>query len=298
MKIISNFLYSLKQGFKGIFSNKTMSVISVISVSSALIILGIVISIVLNINKFIEITKDDINEIRVSINNNLNESQIQKFEDDLGKIKGIKNIEYKSKEDAFDEMKKSWGDDSNLLEGVKNPLNDYYIVTVDNADNINSISNKIDKIEGTESIEYYQDIINNFLNISNTVRKFGSILIVCLLIVCLVLISNTIKGRVYSKREEIQILKYVGASNNFIIAPFIVEGFIIGAIGSLLSIVVCISMYGYILEKVTTLLNNMFKEMIIPTEMIFLNLIGVLSLTGIIIGVLGSALSVKKHLKV
>lgn len=298
MKIISNFLYSLKQGFKGIFSNKTMSVISVISVSSALIILGIVISIVLNINKFIEITKDDINEIRVSINNNLNESQIQKFEDDLGKIKGIKNIEYKSKEDAFDEMKKSWGDDSNLLEGVKNPLNDYYIVTVDNADNINSISNKIDKIEGTESIEYYQDIINNFLNISNTVRKFGSILIVCLLIVCLVLISNTIKGRVYSKREEIQILKYVGASNNFIIAPFIVEGFIIGAVGSLLSIGVCISMYGYILEKVTTLLNNMFKDMIIPTEMIFLNLIGVLSLTGIIIGVLGSALSVKKHLKV
>ena len=298
MKIISNFLYSLKQGFKGIFSNKTMSVISVISVSSALIILGIVISIVLNINKFIEITKDDINEIRVSINNNLNESQIQKFEDDLGKIKGIKNIEYKSKEDAFDEMKKSWGDDSNLLEGVKNPLNDYYIVTVDNADNINSISNKIDKIEGTESIEYYQDIINNFLNISNTVRKFGSILIVCLLIVCLVLISNTIKGRVYSKREEIQILKYVGASNNFIIAPFIVEGFIIGAVGYLLSIGVCISMYGYILEKVTTLLNNMFKDMIIPTEMIFLNLIGVLSLTGIIIGVLGSALSVKKHLKV
>lgn len=298
MKIISNFLYSLKQGFKGIFSNKTMSVISVISVSSALIILGIVISIVLNINKFIEITKDDINEIRVSIDNNLNESQIQKFEDNLGKIKGIKNIEYKSKEDAFDEMKKSWGDDSNLLEGVKNPLNDYYIITVDNADDINSISNKIDKIEGTESIEYYQDIINNFLNISNTVRKFGSILIVCLLIVCLVIISNTIKGRVYSKREEIQILKYVGASNNFIIAPFIVEGFIIGAVGSLLSIGVCISMYGYILEKVTTLLNNMFKDMIIPTEMIFLNLIGVLSLTGIIIGVLGSALSVKKHLKV
>lgn len=298
MKIISNFLYSLKQGFKGVFSNKTMSAISVISVSSALIILGIIISIVLNINKFIEVTKDEVNEMRVSIDNNLDDSQREKFKEDLGKIKGIKNIEYKSKEDAFDEMKKSWGDDSNLLEGVKNPLNDYYIITVDNADNINSISNKIDKIEGTESIEYYQDIINNFLNISNTVRKFGSILIVCLLIVCLVIISNTIKGRVYSKREEIQILKYVGASNNFIIAPFIVEGFIIGAIGSLLSIGVCISMYGYILEKFTTLLNNMFKEMIIPTEMIFLNLIGVLSLVGIIIGVLGSALSVKKHLKV
>lgn len=298
MKTISNFLYSLKQGFKGIFSNKTMSAISVISVSSSLIILGVVISIVLNINQFIEVTKDEINEIRVSINNNLNDTQVQKFKDNLNKIKGIKNIEYKSKEDAFDEMKKSWGEDSKLLEGVKNPLNDYYIITVDNADDIKAISNEISKIEGTESIEYYQDIINNFLNISNTVRKFGSILIVCLLIVCLVIISNTIKGRVYSKREEIQILKYVGASNNFIIAPFIVEGFVIGTIGSLLSIGVCISMYGYILGKVTTLLNNMFRSMILPTETIFLNLVGVLTLTGIIIGVLGSALSVKKHLKV
>lgn len=298
MKIISNFLYSLKQGFKGIFANKTMSAISIVSVSSALIILGIIISIVLNINKFIDVTKDEINEIRVSIKSNLTDSQIQKFEEDLGKIKGIKNIEYKSKEDAFDEMKQSWGDDSNLLEGIKNPLNDYYIITVDNASNIKSISNEINKLEGTDSIEYYQDIINNFLNISNTVRKFGSILIVCLLIVCLVIISNTIKGRVYSKKEEIQILKYVGASNNFIIAPFIVEGFIIGAVGSLLSIGVCISMYGYILEKVTTLLNNMFKSMILPTETIFLNLVGVLVLTGVIIGILGSVLSVKKHLKV
>ena len=298
MKIISNFLYSLRQGFKGVFSNKTMSAISVISVSSALIILGIVISIVLNINQFIEVTKDEINEIRVSIDTNLNESQIQKFEEDLNKIKGIKTIEYKSKEDAFDEMKQSWGDDSNLLEGVKNPLNDYYIITVNNADDIKIISNEINKIEGIDSIEYYQDIINNFLNISNTVRKFGSILIICLLIVCLVIISNTIKARVYSKREEIQILKYVGASNNFIIAPFIVEGFIIGGVGSVLSIGVCISMYGYILEKITTFLNNMFKSMMLPTEIIFLNLVGVLALTGVVIGVLGSALSVKKHLKV
>ena len=182
MNLMSNFLYSVNQGIKGVFSNKTMSAISVISVSSALIILGIVISIVLNINQFIEVTKDEINEIRVSIDTNLNESQIQKFEEDLNKIKGIKTIEYKSKEDAFDDMKQSWGDDSYLLEGVKNPLNDYYIITVDNADDIKIISNEINKIEGIDSIEYYQDIINNFLNISNTVRKFGSILIICLLI--------------------------------------------------------------------------------------------------------------------
>lgn len=298
MKIISSFLYSLKQGLKGIFANKTMSAISMISVSSALIILGVVISIVLNINQFIESTKDEINEIRVSISDNLDDSKVKSIEENLKKIEGIKNIKYKSKEDAFYEMKKSWGEDSNLLEGVKNPLNDYYIVIVDDANDINSISDKISKIEGIDGIEYYQDIINNFLNISNTVKRFGSILIICLLIVCLVIISNTIKGRVYSKKEEIQILKYVGASNIFIISPFIVEGFIIGAIGSLFAIGVCISMYGYIVDKVSILLDNVFKNMILPTEAILLNLVVVLVLTGITIGIIGSALSVKKHLKV
>ena len=298
MKIISSFLYSLKQGLKGIFANKTMSAISMISVSSALIILGVVISIVLNINQFIESTKDEINEIRVSISDNLDDSKVKSIEENLKKIEGIKNIRYKSKEDAFYEMKKSWGEDSNLLEGIKNPLNDYYIVIVDDANDINSISDKISKIEGIDGIEYYQDIINNFLNISNTVKRFGSILIICLLIVCLVIISNTIKGRVYSKKEEIQILKYVGASNIFIISPFIVEGFIIGAIGSLFAIVVCISMYGYIVDKVSILLDNVFKNMILPTEAILLNLVVVLVLTGITIGIIGSALSVKKHLKV
>lgn len=298
MKIISSFLYSLKQGLKGIFANKTMSAISMISVSSALIILGVVISIVLNINQFIESTKDEINEIRVSISDNLDDSKVKSIEENLKKIEGIKNIRYKSKEDAFYEMKKSWGEDSNLLEGVKNPLNDYYIVIVDDANDINSISDKISKIEGIDGIEYYQDIINNFLNISNTVKRFGSILIICLLIVCLVIISNTIKGRVYSKKEEIQILKYVGASNIFIISPFIVEGFIIGAIGSLFAIGVCISMYGYIVDKVSILLDNVFKNMILPTEAILLNLVVVLVLTGITIGIIGSALSVKKHLKV
>lgn len=298
MKIISSFLYSLKQGLKGIFANKTMSAISMISVSSALIILGVVISIVLNINQFIESTKDEINEIRVSISDNLDDSKVKSIEENLKKIEGIKNIKYKSKEDAFYEMKKSWGEDSNLLEGVKNPLNDYYIVIVDDANDINSISDKISKIEGIDGIEYYQDIINNFLNISNTVKRFGSILIICLLIVCLVIISNTIKGRVYSKKEEIQILKYVGASNIFIISPFIVEGFIIGAIGSLFAIGVCISMYGYIVDKVSILLDNVFKNMILPTEAILLNLVVVLVLTGITIGIIGSTLSVKKHLKV
>lgn len=298
MKLVSKCLYSLKQGIKGVFSNKTMSFISVISVSSALIILGIVLTIVLNINQFIQVTKDEINEVRVSIEANISEDERTNLKEDISKIEGIKKVEYKTKETSFNDMKKSWGEDAYLLEGVENPLDDYYVVTISNPDNIKSISSKILKLNGAQDIEYYQDIMQNFLNISDTVKKFGGIIIIGLLMICLVIISNTIKSRVYSKKEEIQIIKYVGASNGFIIAPFIVEGFTIGMIGSFLAVGVCVGMYGYIVEKITVLISQVVGNAVLPLTSISTSLIAVLVLTGISIGVLGSVLSVKKHLKV
>ena len=298
MKLVSKILYSLKQGIKGVFHNKAMSFISTISVTASLIILGIVLTIVLNINQFIKSTEDEINEMRVSIETDLDDDARIDLQTKMSEIEGIKNIEFKTKEMSFSEMKKSWGEDAYLLEGVENPLDDYYVITIDNPENIKSISSKVLKLEGAVDVSYYQDIMQNFLNISNTVTKFGGILIIGLLIICLVIISNTIKSRVYSKKEEIQIIKYVGASNIFIISPFIVEGFIIGMMGSVLAVGVCIGMYGYILEKIRELASSMMGIAVIPMANISTYLIAVLVITGIGVGILGSIVSVKKHLKV
>ncbi|MBO3446354.1 MULTISPECIES: permease-like cell division protein FtsX [Clostridia] len=298
MKLVSKCLYSLKQGIKGIFSNKTMSFISVISVTSALIILGIVFTIVLNINQLITFAKDEINEVRVSMKANISEEDREKIKEDIKKITGVKEAEYKTKEEALSSMKKSWGEEAYLLDGIKNPLDDYYLVKIDNPDKLKEISSKMLKLDGVEDVKFHQDIMQNFLNISNIVKKFGSIIIIALLLICLVIISNTIKSRVYSKKEEIQIIKYVGASNGFIIAPFIVEGFTIGMIGSLLAVGACIGMYGYILEKTTSVISRVVGNVALPLTSISMSLIAVLVITGITIGVLGSVLSVKKHLKV
>ncbi|HSQ88897.1 permease-like cell division protein FtsX [Romboutsia sp.] len=298
MKLVSKFLYSLKQGIKGIFHNKTMSFISTISVTASLIILGIVLTIVLNINQFIKTTKDEINEVRVSVEADIDYDTRIDLKINIGKIEGIKNIEYKTKESSFKDMKESWGEDAYLLDGIENPLDDYYVVTIDNPENIKSISNKILKLGGVSDVEYYQDIMQNFLNISNTVKKFGGVLIIGLLLICLVIISNTIKSRVYSKKEEIQIMKYVGASNSFVVAPFIVEGFTIGIFGSFLAVGACIGMYGYILEKIRQLINSVMGNAVLPLTSISTSLIVVLVVTGISVGVLGSIVSVKKHLKV
>lgn len=298
MKLLSSFLYSLKQGIKGTFSNKAMSFISVISVTATLIILGIVLSVVLNINQFIKVAEDEINEIRVAIDENVGEDSLQKLQDSILKVEGVKDVKYKSKETSFEDMKDSWGDDAYLLDGVKNPLDDYFVVTINDPDNIKSISNKILKIEGIGKIEYHQDIMQNFLDISNKVQKFGGLLISFLLLICLVLISNTIKSRVLSKKEEIQIIKYVGASNAFVIAPFIVEGFIIGTLGSALAIGTCIFIYSRVIQSGVTNINSIIGNSILPLTSISSSLLLVLLITGIVVGMLGSILSVKKHLKV
>lgn len=298
MKTVSKILYSLKQGIKGVFHNKTMSFISTMSVTASLIILGIVLTIVLNINQFINSAKDEINEVRVEIKSDLDDDARIELKTEMDEIEGINNIEFKTKETSFNEMKKSWGEDAYLLDGVDNPLEDCYILTIDNPNAIKSISNKILKFDGVLDVKYHQDVMQNFLNISNTVIKFGGLLILGLLLICLVIISNTIKSRVYSKKEEIQIIKYVGASNRFVIAPFIVEGFIIGFLGSVLAIGICIGMYSYILDKIREVISTIMGGTVLPLASISLSLISVLAITGILVGVLGSAISVKKHLKV
>lgn len=298
MKIISKISYSLKQGLKGIFSNKTMSAISIVSVTSVLAILGIVLCIVLNINSFIETAKDEVNEIRVSVNSELKEDKLKNIETELKKITGVVSTEYQTKEEAFNNMKESFGDDEHLLDGVKNPLDNYYIVTIEDSSTIESIASKIEKVAGVTDIQYYQDIMENFLSTSNTVKKFGGIVIVFLLIVCLVLISNTIKARVYSKKEEIQVIKYIGGSNRFVVTPFIVEGSIIGFFGSIISVLICAGIYKYVIDNIQLSLNSIVGNVMMPFSSISLLLVSVLFITGIAVGILGSALSVKKYLKV
>lgn len=298
MKLLSNFLYSVKQGIKGVFKNKTMSFISIISVSASLIILGIITSIVLNANQFITMAEYEINEIRVSIKDNLDKSSIDNIKYDLNNIKGIKSVEFKDKETMLNDMKSSWGSDSYLLEGLENPLDDCYIVTLENSQEIKAVSSEISTINNIKDVEYHQDIVDNFIKISDSIKNFGSVLIIFLILICLVIISNTIKTRVYSKKEEIEVIKYVGGSDNFIRMPFIVEGFTIGIIGSTIALVICIYMYKYIIENINRTISFMSNNMMISVSNIAIFLTTTLFITGITIGVVGSVISVKRHLKV
>jgi cell division transport system permease protein len=299
MKILSSFLYNVKQGLKGILSNRTMSFISIGSVSASLIILGIVISMVLNTNQFIENTKDEINEIRASIPSGLSQHERDLIKEQIKTIDGVKGIRYQTKDVAFDDMKDSWGEDAYLLDGMKNPLDNYFIITISDSNNIDKIANNLSQIKNISEINYYQDIMSNFVSITNTIKKVGSIIIICLFIVCLFMISNTIRARVHSKKEEIKIMRYVGASNAFVRAPFLIEGFTIGIIGALISIIINVLMYRYIYNSMGASMKLISSgTVLIPTQNIAIILSIVSLLIGTIIGILGSTISIRKHLRV
>lgn len=291
-------IYSIKQGIKGLLSTKAMSFLSIISVSASLIILSLVMGGIFNVNEFIEYTKNEVNEIRVSITLNLDDENRKAVKDKMQKVDGVESIRYKSKERAFDEMKENWEDEAYLLEGIENPLDDYYIVTIKDSNEMKSIVSELQKIENVIGVDYHQDIMNNFLKISETIKKFGSLTIIFLFMICLVLISNTIKSRVYSKKEEIEIIKCFGGSNLFITAPFIVEGFFIGFFGAVFSSIGYVLIYKYISENINTLLSSISTSMLLKIEVISAYIIPTLLLSGVIIGVLGSIISVKKYLKI
>ncbi len=298
MKIISNTAYSFNQGIKGILKNKTMSFISIASVTSVLVILGIVLSMVVNINSFVENAKDEVNEIRVSFSSQSTKKDNDYIKEELEKINGINNVRYESKEDSFDNIKKSFGEDNALLDGIKNPLDDSYIVTIDDSEEITKLATQIEDIKGVLEVKYHKDIMENFLTTSQNIKQFGGVIIVFLLVICLVLISNTIKARVHSKKEEIEVIKYIGGSNSFVIVPFIVEGCMIGLLGSFISIAICTSMYKYILDNMQGSIDFIIGNVMLPISSIFYLLAIVLFTTGIVVGAIGSGFSVKKYLKV
>ena len=139
--------YSIQQGIKGLLFNKGMSFLSIVSVSASLIILGLVFGSIININYFVENTKDEVNEIRVSIKTNVTEEQRKKLKEEIQSIKQVETIRYKSKEKAFKEMKESWDEDSHLLEGIENPLDDYYVISIKNGESVENVAKSLKKIE-------------------------------------------------------------------------------------------------------------------------------------------------------
>ena len=296
---IKTFRYMFKQGLIGIWRNRGMSLASVTTVAASLMILGVIITMVLNINGVAFMLQNQFDTIQVYLEDDIPVEQITSIGVEIGKIEGIANIEFVSKEQALQTFKNGWGEQGYLLESLEsNPLPNSYVIHLEKIESADMVVNELSKVSGIDEVKYYKDIIDNLLRIAQYIRRFGLALISILIVIAMFIISNTIKLTLNARRQEVNIMKYVGATNWFIRWPFIIEGIILGFIGALLSTIIINFTYKSAFELITTRVYVILSSyMILPTDMLP-RVIVMFTVIGCGVGALGSIISLRKHLKV
>lgn len=289
----------IKEAFIGLVRHMAMTLSSISSVTVTLLFVAIFLMVSINIQEFTFGIEDTIN-IHVKVAQTHEEVEdLSVIFSRIDSIEGVKTIVLSSKDDELDKFIESFGPDGKIFEnyrGESNPLRMAYLVEIDEAANVEVISNQIRQVEGIEAVQYGGVKVLELMDILEGVRNGVYILVIGLAVVALFLISNTIKISIGARQKEIAIMRVVGAKNGFIRMPFIIEGFLIGIFGSIIPII--FTMLGYVFAYNFLngeLLTPMFK-LIEPFPLV-LYLSGILVAVAAFVGSLGSYLSVAKHLR-
>lgn len=294
---IKGFRYFFKEAFKNIFSNGWMTIASIFTVMASLLILGVFLVLSINLNSVIGDLQGSYELIAV-VDEKTNVAGLMEIRKDIERIENVNDALLENKGDRLEELKESFGEDSALLDRYKddNPLRDWYKVTLADLNRSDETAAELEKVDGIVKVIRNQDAIDNLVRIANYIKQFSIWIILALAIVSIFIISNTIKLTVYTRRKEINIMKFVGATDWFIRWPFIIEGVLIGLVGSLASVAVILGSYQFLLSIVQNL-SIVFVQLKSFTEILPIVLISSFGL-GAILGGLGSFLSVRKHLNV
>ena len=304
----SGFRYLTRQGLHNLSRNKLMSVASIGVLTACLMITGIAALLSVNVNSFVDYLGAQ-NKVIVYLQLDADEETIDEAKQEIAKIDNILDYTYVSKEDALEETK-SWiseyddGAYANVLdgyEGENNPLYASFRVTVDDLTRISETVDKLEKLPGVDFVDSPNELAGTLVTLKNTVNLAGWGLVAILAIVSLVVISNTIRLTVFARRKEINIMKFVGATNGFIRLPFLVEGTAIGLISALIAFALVSGGYLALIEGVSrqgsSWLSNLYYSLL-SYQVIWPWLAGGFVLSGVLIGGVGSAMSIRKHLKV
>ena len=288
--------YFLQEVFHSLKRNNWMTFASVGTVAVSLFVLGVFLILVLNMNRMAGMLESQV-QISVYLEDKLEDSAHKKIKSEIENMQGIESVKFVSRDEAKERLSERLGDQKYLLEalGDKNPLPDAFEVTVRQPELVETAATAIAQIKGVEEAKYGQDVVEHLFDITRLMRIFGLALMVLLAGATLFIISNTIRLTVFARRKEIAIMKYVGATDWFIRWPFIIEGIVMGCFGGLLAAVALRSFYAAMAAKIYSTLA-FFPLM---PQYPFMNYVTVgIILSGMAIGAGGSAISLKRFLKV
>ena len=299
MKFFRMLRRSIRDAFKSVFRNFSLSLASISCITITLIIVAISIIVTFNVQNFTKEMEKDLT-IVVFLDTDTTEEEVEEIRDKLESMSNVESLTYQSKasvkeemsqeNEVFNEVMSTWDDEDN-------PLKDTFQVKVKVVERISNTAKKIEKIDKVSSVKYGEGMVDNLIEAFEAAQNVSYGMVIALILVTVFLIINTIKLTIFSRKREISIMRLVGASNFTIKTPFIIEGMVLGLLGSIIPIlIVCfgyIALYnhfdGYLYSRMITLIE--------PEPFIYM-VSGIVLVIGIIVGMIGSASAVRKYLKI
>ena len=299
---LSGVRYLTRQGFDNVWKNRMMAFASFCVLLVSLLLVGLSILFYININSIIGGIENK-NEVIVFLDENITPAQTMATEVLLKQIDNIDEVRFYSKDDAFEDMKKSMSEYEELFDslGDDNPLVDSFRIKIKDISLTSETVTLINELDHIYSIRAPYDFVNILTEMKKIITLVASAIIIALAIVSMVIISNTTKASVFARRNEISIMKYVGATNTFIRIPFFVEGMITGMAAGIAATVITWLGYDAVVDLLTNevnILNIIGMGSIVSFSDIVLKVALSYILAGAFVGALGSVLSTRKHLNV
>ena len=299
MKFFRMLRRSIRDAFKSVFRNFSLSLASISCITITLIIVAISIIVTFNVQSFTREMEKDLT-IVVFLDNDTTEEEVNSIRARLETMTNVESLTYQSKSsikdemssesDVFKEVMSTWSEEDN-------PLKDTFQVKVTDVEKISDTAKKIERIDKVSTVRYGEGMVDNLISAFEAAQNISYGMVIALILVTVFLIINTIKLTIFSRKREISIMRLVGASNFTIKTPFIIEGMVLGLLGSIIPIlIVCfgyVALYnhfdGYLYSKMISLIE--------PEPFIYM-VSGIVVVIGIIVGMIGSASAVRKYLKI
>lgn len=289
----------IKDGFKGVFRNGLMSVASILILFSSLFVIGIFTTLIKNVNYNLE-KMEDFNELVCYMNLDATDEQVTEAEKQMKSFKNVTNVTFVSKEEALETEKQKYGDEYKSLfdmyeKGRENPLPDAFRIEYNSVHSLSTLEEQLKRVDGVDSIRNSYEIAQNIEKVKNIITVGGTWLMVLLVVVSIFVVSNTIKITYHSRELEIGIMRYIGATKFYITMPFIVESVIISALSAGIGYLA----QWYIYTRFVEIIQQKYQIIeIMPfsslNELFLIIYFG----AGLFVGIFGSAITIRKYMKV
>ena len=294
--LFRNVFYIFQEAFGSLKRNSLLNIAAIGTTAVSLFVLGFGLLLVLNTDQIASTVESNI-EIMVFLKSNLSETEVESLDPVISRISGVKEVEFVSQEEALKSLEGQMGNGTELRDslGDKNPLPDAYRIETQKPQQVTAVASELSRLPGVDNVRYGQEVVEKLFKLTNWVHTIGLVIIALLGICAVFLIATTIRLTLFARRREINIMKYVGATDWFVRWPFLLEGIFLGFIGALIAVGVLYLSYGALVAKLQETVA--FLPLVTDGRVVVQIFEGLLA-GGIGLGALGSIISVHRYLRV